>query len=141
MLRLARVMTLVWAVLMAAFAAAFSTSTGNVYLTALTIAGYTYGALLGAFLLGRLVHRADQRDAIIAFLLTVAVMTYVVREVKVDVTGPTGDVVPTGIAAQWLVPLGVLITLVAGWVTSRFHEPRALTGTAPAQDLPEEARR
>ncbi|CAM5563539.1 Sodium:solute symporter OS=Streptomyces tendae OX=1932 GN=GUR47_23525 PE=3 SV=1 [Streptomyces tendae] len=50
-------MTLVWATLMAVFACAFSASTGNVYLTGLTIAGYTYGALLGAFLLGRLVKR------------------------------------------------------------------------------------
>ncbi|MEK8104618.1 sodium:solute symporter [Micromonospora sp. M12] len=47
MLRLARVMTLVWAVLMAIFACAFSSSTGNVYLTGLTIAGYTYGRCSG----------------------------------------------------------------------------------------------
>ena len=30
---------------------------------------------------------------------------------------------PTGIAAQWLVPIGVIVTLAVGWVTSRFHEP------------------
>ena len=50
----------------------------------MTIAGYTYGALLGAFLLGRLVKRANQVDAVIAFLVTVAVMTYIVRYVKID---------------------------------------------------------
>ena len=56
-------MTLVWAILMAIFAMGFSTTTGNVYLTGLAIAGYTYGALLGAFLLGKLVPRAAEPDA------------------------------------------------------------------------------
>ncbi|WP_225724738.1 MULTISPECIES: sodium:solute symporter [unclassified Nocardia] len=120
MLRLARVMTLVWAVLMALFAMGFSSTTGNVYLTALTIAGYTYGALLGAFLLGRIVKRANQFDAIVAFVATVIVMTIVVRVIKVDVD-VAGKVVQKGIAAQWLVPIGVLVTLVVGGATSMFH--------------------
>jgi SSS family transporter len=129
LLRLARVMTLVWAALMAVFAMAFSTTTGNVYLTALTIAGYTYGALLGAFLLGRLVARANQFDAIVAFVVTVAVMTFVVRVIKIDVT-VAGKVVEKGIAAQWLVPIGVIVTLVVGGVASLFHP-------APAPEQPE----
>ncbi|MYW20821.1 sodium:solute symporter, partial [Streptomyces sp. SID2955] len=103
LLKVARLMTLVWAVLMALFACAFSAGTGNVYLTGLTIAGYTYGALLGAFLLGRLVRRASEADAVIAFLVTVGVMTYVVRGVRIDV-GAADATVPTAIAAQWLVP-------------------------------------
>lgn len=135
LLKLARVMTLVWAVLMAVFACAFSASTGNVYLTGLTIAGYTYGALLGAFLLGRLVRRATEVDAMVAFLVTVAVMTYIVREVKIDVT-VAGATVPTAIAAQWLVPIGVIITLVVGGVMSLFH--RTPTSVAAgAADLPD----
>jgi solute:Na+ symporter, SSS family len=124
LLKLARVMTLVWAVLMAVFASAFSSSTGNVYLTGLTIAGYTYGALLGAFLLGRLIRRANEVDSVIAFLVTVAVMTYIVRGIKIDVT-VAGATVPTGIAAQWLVPIGVIVTLVVGGVLSLFHRPPA----------------
>ena len=116
MLRLARVMTLVWAVFMAIFAMAFSGSTGNVYLTGLAIAGYTYGALLGAFLLGRLIRRANQLDSIVAFLVTVAVMTYIVRYVKIDVAGA-----PTGIAAPWLAPIGAAITLVVGGTMSLLH--------------------
>ncbi|MFI5779473.1 sodium:solute symporter [Nocardia sp. NPDC051570] len=120
MLRLARIMTLVWAVLMALFAMGFSATTGNVYLTALAIAGYTYGALLGAFLLGRIVKRANQFDAIVAFVATVLVMTFVVRVVKIDVT-VAGTVTQKGIAAQWLVPIGVLVTLAVGGLTSRSH--------------------
>lgn len=138
LLKLARVMTLVWAVLMAVFACAFSTSSGNVYLTGLTIAGYTYGALLGAFLLGRLVKRANEIDAVVAFLVTVGVMTYIVRSVKIDVT-VAGATVPTAIAAQWLVPIGVVVTLVVGGVMSLFHgarvpvaAPQPDTGTGPA---------
>lgn len=126
LLRLARIMTLVWAVLMAVFAMAFSATTGNVYLTALTIAGYTYGALLGAFLLGRLVKRANQFDAIVAFVVTVLVMTFVVRVIKIDVT-VAGKATEKGIAAQWLVPIGVLVTLVTGGIASRFHpEPEPI---------------
>ncbi|MEU0852263.1 sodium:solute symporter [Streptomyces flaveolus] len=128
LLRIARVMTLVWAVLMAVFACAFSTSTGNVYLTGLTIAGYTYGALLGAFLLGRLVRRANETDSVVAFLVTIAVMTYLVRGAKIDVT-VAGATVPTGIAAQWLVPIGVLVTLAVGALMSLFHSaPKATDG-------------
>ncbi|MCN9241589.1 sodium:solute symporter [Streptomyces sp. RY43-2] len=122
MLKLARVMTLVWAVLMAVFACAFSTSTGNVYLTGLAIAGYTYGALLGAFLLGRLVKRANEVDSLVAFVVTLAVMTYIVRVVKIDTT-VAGATVPAAIAAQWLVPIGVVLTLVVGGVLSLFHQP------------------
>lgn len=124
MLRLARAMTLVWAALMAVFACAFSTSTGNVYLTGLAIAGYTYGALLGAFLLGRLVSRANQLDAVVAFVVTVLVMTYVVRVVRIDAT-VAGTSKPTAIAAQWLVPIGVAVTLLVGGLLSRFHQPPA----------------
>jgi SSS family solute:Na+ symporter len=129
MLRLGRGMTLVWAALMALFACGFSASTGNVYLTGLAIAGYTYGALLGAFLLGRLVRRAHQRDAVIAFVFTVAVMTYVVRVVKVEVT-TAGVTASSAIAAQWLVPIGVLVTLVVGGLLSLSH-------AAPDADRPD----
>ncbi|GAA5064420.1 sodium:solute symporter [Nocardia callitridis] len=126
LLKLARIMTLVWAVLMAVFAMGFSATTGNVYLTALAIAGYTYGALLGAFLLGRLVSRANQFDAVVAFVVTVIVMTLVVRVVKIDVT-VAGATTSKAIAAQWLVPIGVLVTLVVGGLTSRFHPAPAPT--------------
>jgi len=128
-------MTIVWAVLMAAFACAFSTTTGNVYLTALTIAGYTYGALLGAFLLGRLVPRANQLDAVVAFVATLVVMGLIVQLVKIDVT-TAGVTKPTGIAAQWLVPIGVVVTLVTGWLTSRLHPQPDVTELPASEDEP-----
>ena len=57
-------------------------------------------------------------DAILAFVATLVVMAVIVQFVKIPVAGK-----PTGIAAQWLVPIGVIVTLVVGWVSSRFHEP------------------
>ena len=135
LLKLARVMTLVWAVLMAVFACGFSTSTGNVYLTGLAIAGYTYGALLGAFLLGKLIRRANEVDSVVAFLITVAVMTFIVRYVKIDVT-VDGTTTPSAIAAQWLVPIGVLITLLVGGVMSLFHGPPEIAALPDHDPVP-----
>lgn len=104
-LRLSRALTLAWAVVMAGFACLFTNTQGQVVLLGLGIAGYTYGALLGAFLLGLLVRRAGERDAVIAFLATVAVMTVVVRS--------------TALAFTWYVPLGAIVTLVVGGSLSR----------------------
>ena len=107
-LRLSRGLTVVWAIVMAGFACLFTDTKGQVVLLGLGIAGYTYGALLGAFLLGRLIPRADGRDAVIAFVATLAVMTLVVR------TYP--------LAFTWYVPLGVLVTLLVGGGLSRTHQ-------------------
>ena len=49
MLLVSRLFTILWAVVMAAFAAMFRDTKGQVVLLGLGIAGYTYGALLGAF--------------------------------------------------------------------------------------------
>ncbi len=106
-LRLSRVLTVVWAVVMAGFASLFTDTKGQVVLLGLGIAGYTYGALLGAFLLGLAVRRANQRDAIVAFLATVAVMAIVVGNYR--------------LAFTWYVPLGVLVTLGVGGLLSLTH--------------------
>ena len=104
-LRLSRMLTLVWAVVMAGFACLFTDTKGQVVLLGLGIAGYTYGALLGAFLLGLVVRRASERDAIAAFLATVLVMTFVVQTYT--------------LAFTWYVPLGVIVTLLVGGLLSR----------------------
>lgn len=106
-LRLSRLFTAVWAVVMAGFACLFTDTHSQVVLLGLGIAGYTYGALLGAFLLGLLVRRANGRDAVIAFLATMAVMTGVVRSYA--------------LAFTWYVPLGVLVTLAVGGLLCLTH--------------------
>lgn len=45
-------------------------------------------------------------------------MMVIVQFVKIPVAGT-----PTGIAAQWLVPIGVIVTPAVGRVASRFHAP------------------
>lgn len=106
-LRLSRALTIVWAVVMAVFASMFTNTKSQVVLLGLGIAGYTYGALLGAFLLGLVVRRANQRDAVAAFVATVVVMTIVVRSYA--------------LAFTWYVPLGVIVTLVVGGLMSLTH--------------------
>ena len=114
MLLASRVLTVVWAVVMAGFACLFTSTKSEVVLLGLGIASYTYGALLGAFLLGLLVRRARQRDAIAGFLVTIAVMSFVVRSYS--------------LAFTWYVPLGVAVTLLVGGLGSLTHRslaPRA----------------
>ena len=88
---------------MAGFACLFTDTKGQVVLLGLGIAGYTYGALLGAFLLGLLVRRARERDAIIAFVVTLVIMTATVRTYS--------------LAFTWYVPLGVVVT----WLSAGYY--------------------
>ncbi|HYG68149.1 MAG TPA: hypothetical protein VD838_10835, partial [Anaeromyxobacteraceae bacterium] len=77
-LRLSRVLTLVWGAVFVLFALLFRSLENPVVELGLGIAGFTYGGLLGAFLLGILSKRARQADAVVAFLVTVLGMTLVI---------------------------------------------------------------
>jgi SSS family transporter len=125
-LRAARVLTQVWAAVFVVFASLFSDTTNQVIVLGLGITGYTYGALLGSFLLALLVRRADQADAVIAFLVTVAVLAFVVLRVRLEVDGNA-----TGLAFPWLAPLGAAVTLAVGGLLSRRH-PRPRPVVPPA---------
>jgi len=85
-LRLGRVWTVAWAGLLILCAGLFAvynkSTTDPIVVQAQGIAGYTYGALLGAFLLGLIVRRARQADAVVAFTATVLVMAFVILGVK-----------------------------------------------------------
>jgi hypothetical protein len=63
-------------------------------------------------------------------------MTYIVREVKIDVT-TAGVTVPTAIAAQWLVPIGVLATLAVGGLMSLSHRAPEATEIREDGDEPD----
>jgi SSS family solute:Na+ symporter len=118
LLKVARASTVVWAVGFVVFASMFQDTKSQVIVIGLSITGYTYGALLGAFLLGILVKAAREPEAIVAFLVTVAVMAYVVLDVKID---------GLAIAFPWYVPMGVAITLiVGGGLTAILRGPAAL---------------
>lgn len=146
-LRLGRLWTLVWAGLLiicaGLFASANQTASDPIVVQALGITGYTYGALLGAFLLGVMVKRATQRDGIIAFAVTVAVMTFVILGVKFVGPSAEADKIANGygewhsvvidfsaasaadgvrsLVAWWYTPLGVAVTLLVGGLLALSH--------------------
>ena len=77
-LALSRILTLVWAGVFVGFAMLFTGLDNPVVELGLGIAGFTYGGLLGAFLLGLLSRRARQPDAIAAFLVAIGAMVAVI---------------------------------------------------------------
>ncbi|HEU5474611.1 MAG TPA: sodium:solute symporter [Actinophytocola sp.] len=151
-LRLGRVWTVVWAgllILCAGMFAGYNKATSDpIVVQALGIAGYTYGALLGAFLLGLIVRRARQTDAIVAFIATVVIMAFVILSVKF--AGPSaaedraanairswdsieirfGWPVPAdgifALSTWWYTMLGVIITLIVGGLMSLRHRTPAI---------------
>jgi solute:Na+ symporter, SSS family len=75
-MRLARVATLVWALILFALAIIALQKVGRVVEVGLQIASVAYGALLGVFLLGVLTRRAHQRGAIVGMAFGFAVELY-----------------------------------------------------------------
>jgi SSS family solute:Na+ symporter len=135
LLRHGRMWTLIWAVVFAIFASLFTSSKDPVIQQGLGIVGYTYGALLGSFLLGLMIKKARQADAVAAFLSSVIGMAFIILFVKFDKTttavqihfGPaTKTLVP--LAVYWYTLIGVLITLLVGGLLSLRHsepDPKA----------------
>jgi hypothetical protein len=76
----------------------------------LSIASYTYGGLLGAFLLGRLFSKPDKKDALIGFLTGLIALLFMVK-------GPVQEVLPgDGLAIDWplYTVVGSIIVLLVG---------------------------
>ncbi|WP_156754255.1 sodium:solute symporter [Actinokineospora pegani] len=143
LLKQGRVWTIVWAGALIGFASLFESTKNPVVETALAITGYTYGALLGAFLLGLWVRKARQVDAIISFLVTVAVMAFVILGLKftkdgsftgVDFAKATKESV--ALAFPWYTPLGVLVTLVVGGLLALRHRTPAEPTSADTPPVP-----
>jgi SSS family transporter len=129
-----RIWTVVWAGLLIVCAGLFATLTkrGNpIVEQGLSIAGFTYGALLGAFFLGLIFRRAQQSDAITAFVSTVAVMTFVIlgvkfvgddRTLEISFAAANPAAKLFSLAFPWYTPLGVLVTLLVGGLLSLRHK-------------------
>lgn len=131
-LRLSRLFTLVWAVVLVGGALLYRAEGTPVVVIALSIASFTYGGLLGGFFLAILWPRAVQRDALIGMSVGILVMSIVVFAGRIGAALPVlaGPLAPvTGIAWPWFVLIGTSVTLVAGIVSSLTHAvpPRALT--------------
>ncbi|MGZ3142932.1 sodium:solute symporter [Lentzea chajnantorensis] len=141
-LRHGRIWTLVWAGLLIVcaglFASSNKTTADPIVVQALGIAGYTYGALLGAFLLGLVFKRVTQADAIIAFVATVLVVGFVILGVKFVGNTPTidfakADATRKSLTGWWNTPLGVAVTLLVGGLLSLRH-PAGRSGGVPVGD-------
>lgn len=108
-LRLGRLFTLGWGLVFIGAAALFTGTDNPVVELGLSVAGLTYGGLLGSFFLGLAVRRARQLDAIVGFAAAVAAMSYLFLFQR-ELVGFT-----------WYTAIGVVITLVVGWLLSRRH--------------------
>lgn len=100
-LRLSRSVTALWAVLLVVSALFFMNTSQTVVELALSIASFTYGGLLGTFLLGVLFKRPSQEDALAGFVGGILVMVTVISLHVV--------------AWTWYTIIGVLATIVIGW--------------------------
>jgi solute:Na+ symporter, SSS family len=103
-MKLARVATFVWALLLFALAVIALHKAGRVVEVGLQIASVAYGALLGAFLLGVFTRRATQRGAAIGMLLGFATELYLWLGTHVPWT--------------WWVMIGTAVTFSVGWTSS-----------------------
>ncbi len=102
-----RMFTMMWTAVLVGMAVFFIYSGSKVLVEiALGVASFTYGGLLGLFLLGRLVRHVDERRAIIAFFAGIGTMIVVVTW--------------SGIGWTWFTIIGALVTVSTGWVLSRF---------------------
>jgi Na+/proline symporter len=99
-LKISRFFTLIWAVLLILSAILFMESPQAVVELALSIASFTYGGLLGTFLLGLFVKKAKQEDALAGFTAGIFVMVSVIS-LKL-------------VAWTWFTFIGVAATLCIG---------------------------
>jgi Na+/proline symporter len=83
LLSISRRVTLIWAVLLMGVAMAFINLKGTVVEMSLGIASYTYGGLLGTFLLGLFYSRARQRDAMAGFMTALMAMVILIQWVNI----------------------------------------------------------
>ncbi len=73
-----RMLTLFWGVVFIGFASLFQDSNNPVVELGLSIASFTYGGLLGAFLLGLWHHQTQQLDALVAFVVSIGAMVLII---------------------------------------------------------------
>jgi len=123
-LRVSRFVTLIWGLIITGSAYIFAflqtQSKGErpaVVELGLGIASYTYGGLLGAFLLGTLSKKIERKDAIIGFFSGLTVLLFLVE-------GPLQDLLPgqpMTIAWPLYTLIGSAIVVVVGHASHLFH--------------------
>lgn len=107
-LKLSRYFTIMWGGVLILSALFFMNSPQTVVELALSIASFTYGGLLGTFLLGLINKNANQQDAIIGFVCGIAIMILIIS-LKI-------------VAWTWFTLIGVIITVSIGSLLSKFKK-------------------
>ncbi len=107
-LRLSRISTFFWALLLFALAVLSLHKVARVIEVGLAIASVAYGALLGVFLLGVLTKRANELGGMVGMLFGFALEFYLWMWTKVPWT--------------WYVPMGTAVTFAVGYAASVFVE-------------------
>ncbi|WP_408872212.1 sodium:solute symporter [Gluconobacter roseus] len=100
----ARLMTLLWSVALVLAALWFTQGDQSAVILGLTIAGWSYGPTLGAFLFGMFYPAARARDALVGFLTSLAGMAATMTFLQYA---------GYHLAFPWLVPLGIAGMLIA----------------------------
>jgi len=103
-MRLSRLATAAWACVLFGLAVIALHKAGRVVEVGLQIASVAYGALLGAFLLGVLTRRANQRGAMVGMVCGFATELYLWHRTQVPWT--------------WWVLIGTVVTFLVGWTAS-----------------------
>jgi SSS family transporter len=115
-MRLSRLATLAWAIVLFALAWIALHKVGRVVEVGLQIASVAYGALLGVFLLGVLTRRANQLGAMVGMACGFTMELYLWLGTKVPWT--------------WWVMIGTAVTFGVGWIASVF------IGDSPGRENP-----
>lgn len=121
-----------WGVVFIFFATLFQDQTNPVVELGLAIASFTYGGLLGIFLLGLLNSSTREVDAVISFVVTIAFMTWIIFAVWHEPgTGwtvafmPTDEVVAErglrAIGWPWYTAIGAAVNLAIGSLLGLRH--------------------
>jgi SSS family transporter len=121
-LRISRYSTIVWGVVFMGFASMFESQDNPVIELGLSIASFTYGGLLGVFLLGLVSRSSREIDAMIAFFTALFVMAGVIFGLWYDpgvgwfVTfqPPGGGEDLSSVAWPWYTVIGSLVTIGVG---------------------------
>lgn len=103
LLNLSRWATAAWGIVLIGIAV-LARSWGSVFTTGLAIASCVYGPMLGAFLLGVLTTRANQRGVMVGMGVSLAVMTWIKFQ--------------TPLAWTWYVLVGTVICVTVGYGVS-----------------------
>jgi Na+/proline symporter len=119
-LRVSRIITFIWGIIITASAFLFALlqlrSSGErpaVVELGLGIASYTYGGLLGAFMLGILSKKLERIDAVVGFFSGLTALLFLVK-------GPVQNLLPgEGLTIAWplYIVAGGLIVIITGYLS------------------------